>query len=79
MLEKDIREITNIPEKEMIFQKEEEERFDKETKCWICNGEFNYGNKKVNGEFNYDDKKVNGEFNYDDKKVNGEFNYDKKG
>ena len=41
MLEKDIREITNIPEKEMIFQKEEEERFDKETKCWICNGEFN--------------------------------------
>ena len=41
MLEKDIREITNILEKKMIFGKEEKERFDKETKCWICNGEFN--------------------------------------
>ena len=40
MLEKDIIEITSIPEKKMIFGKEEKERFDKETKCWICNGEF---------------------------------------
>ena len=24
----------------MIFGKEEKERFDKETKCWICNEEF---------------------------------------
>ena len=40
MLEEDIREITSIPEKKMIFGKEEKERFDKETKCWICNGEF---------------------------------------
>ena len=24
----------------MIFGKEEKERFDKETECWICNGEF---------------------------------------
>ena len=40
MLEEDIREITSIPEKEMIFGKEEKERFDEETKCWICNNEF---------------------------------------
>ena len=24
----------------MIFGKKEKERFDKETKCWICNGKF---------------------------------------
>ena len=49
MLEKDIREITNIPEKKMIFGKEEKERFDKETKCWICEEEFEDDdkNKKV--------------------------------
>ena len=41
MLEEDIRKITSILEKKMIFGKEEKERFDKETKCWICNGEFN--------------------------------------
>ena len=40
MLEEDIREITSIPEKKIIFGKEEKERFDKKTKCWICNGEF---------------------------------------
>ena len=40
MLEEDIREITSIPEKKMVYGKEEKERFDKETKCWICNGEF---------------------------------------
>ena len=40
MLEEDIKEITSIPEKQMIFGKKEKERFDKETKCWICNGEF---------------------------------------
>ena len=37
MLEEDIRE---IPEKKMIFVKEEKERFDKETKCWICKEKF---------------------------------------
>ena len=31
MLEGDIREITSIPEKKMIFGKEEAERFNKET------------------------------------------------
>ena len=46
MLERDIREITSIPEKKMIFGKEEKERFDKETKCWICNGEFD-GDVKI--------------------------------
>ena len=40
MLEKDIREITNIPDKKMIYGKEEKERFDKETKCWICKEDF---------------------------------------
>ena len=40
MLEEDIKIIANIPEKKMIFEKEEKERFHKETKCWICNGKF---------------------------------------
>ena len=40
MLEEDIREITNIPKKKMLFGKEEKERFDKVTKCWICNKEL---------------------------------------
>ena len=40
MLEEDVREITNVSKREMIFGEEEKERFDKETKCWICNKEF---------------------------------------
>ena len=40
-LEKDIKIIANIPKKNMIFRKEEEERFNKETKWWICKGDFN--------------------------------------
>ena len=40
MLEEDIKIISNIPEKKIIFGKEEAERFKKETKCWICNGKF---------------------------------------
>ena len=43
MLEEDIKIITNIPEKKIIFG--EKERFDKETKCWICNIEFDDGVK----------------------------------
>ena len=35
MLEGDIREIISIPDKKMIFGKEEAERFNKGTKCWI--------------------------------------------
>ena len=40
MLEEDIKIITNIPKKMIFGKKEKERRFDKETKCWICNGEF---------------------------------------
>ena len=40
ILEEDFREITSIPNKKMIFGKEEKERFDKETKCWICKEKF---------------------------------------
>ena len=49
MVEEDIREITSIPEKEMIFEEKEKEQFDKETKCWICKEEFEDDdkNKKV--------------------------------
>ena len=50
MLEEDIKIIANIPEKKMIFKDEERERFEKETKCWICKGEFKEDddkNKKV--------------------------------
>ena len=44
-LEEDIKIIANIPEVDMIFGKEETERFNEETKCWICKGELN--NDKV--------------------------------
>ena len=37
MLEKDIKEITSIPEKEMIFNVQEQKQYEKETECWICN------------------------------------------
>ena len=47
MLEKDIIEIANNPAKKMIFGKKEKEQFNKETKCWICNGEFKEDDKKV--------------------------------
>ena len=40
MLKEDIKIITNIPEKKMIFGKEKEQ-YEKETKCWICKEEFN--------------------------------------
>ena len=44
-LEEDIKIIANIPEVNMIFGKEEAERFNEEAKCWICKGELN--NDKV--------------------------------
>ena len=47
MLEEDIKIITNIPKKKMIFGKEEKEQFDKQTKCWMCNEEFNDKDVKV--------------------------------
>ena len=38
-LEEDIKMIANIPKKKIIFGKKEE-RYNEETKCWICKGEF---------------------------------------
>ena len=32
----DVKEIANIPKVNMVFNKEEAERFNKATKCWIC-------------------------------------------
>ena len=46
-LENDVKEIANIPEVDMIFGKEEATRYKKETKCWICKGEFKEDDKKV--------------------------------
>ena len=40
-LENDVKEIANIPEKKMIFKKQEQQQYEKETKCWICKGELN--------------------------------------
>ena len=39
-LEKDVREITNIPKKKMVFSKEEANQFNRATECWICKDEF---------------------------------------
>ena len=43
-LEEDIKIIANIPVVDMIFEKEGAERFNKESKCWICEKEFNDDN-----------------------------------
>ena len=40
-LENDVKEIANIPEKKMIFKIQEQQQYEKETKCWICKGELN--------------------------------------
>ena len=40
MLEEDIKIIANIPKKKIIFNIQEQNQYEKETKCWICNGEF---------------------------------------
>ena len=39
-LEEDIKIIANIPAKKMIFGEKEKARFNEETECWICKGEF---------------------------------------
>ena len=39
-LEKDVKEIAYIPEKTMIFKIQEQQQYEKETKCWICKEEF---------------------------------------
>ena len=46
-LEKDVKIITSILGKKMIFGEKEREQFDTENKCWICNGEFNNDDVKV--------------------------------
>ena len=50
-LEKDVIGIANIPAKKMIFEKEEADRFNEETKCWICKGEL--GEDKVRDHCHY--------------------------
>ena len=50
-LEEDIKMIANIPKKNIIFGKKEEERYNKETRCWICKGELN--NDKVRDHCHY--------------------------
>ena len=44
-LENDVKKIANNPEKKMIIKKQEQQQYEKETKCWICKGELN--NDKV--------------------------------
>ena len=39
-LEEDIKMIANIPKEKIIFGKKEKERYNEETRCWICKGEF---------------------------------------
>ena len=40
LIEEDVKEITNIPDVEMIFGPDELNQFNNTTKCWICKGEF---------------------------------------
>ena len=50
LLEEDIKMIANIPPKKMIIKDKEREQYKKETRCWICKGEFDNddkNNKKV--------------------------------
>ena len=50
-LENDVKEIANIPEKKMIFKIQEQQQYEKETKCWICKGELN--NDKVRDHYHF--------------------------
>ena len=45
-LEEDIKMIANIPKKKVIFGEKEKERYNEETRCWICKGEFDNKNKE---------------------------------
>ena len=53
-LEKDVKEIANIPAKKIIFKEEETDRFNKATNCWICKGEL--GEDKVRDHCHYTGK-----------------------
>ena len=47
MIEEDITRIQNIPPKPLIMQQNDWEDFNKATKCWICQEEFEKDEKKV--------------------------------
>ena len=58
-LEEDIKMIANIPKKEIIFGEKEKERYNEETRCWICKGEFDDKDKnkeKVKDHCHYTDR-----------------------
>ena len=40
MLEEDLKIIADIPQKNMIFNIQEQKQYEKELVCWICNGKF---------------------------------------
>ena len=52
-LEEDIQTIANIKKKEIIFGEKEKERYNEETRCWICKGEFDENEEKVKDHCHY--------------------------
>ena len=52
-LEEDIKMIANIEKKEIIFGEKEKERYNEETRCWICRGEFGENEEKVKDHCHY--------------------------
>ena len=52
-LEEDIKMIANIKKKEIIFVEKEKERYNEETRCWICKGEFGENEEKVKDHCHY--------------------------
>ena len=53
-IEKDVKEIVNIPVSKMIFSPGELNQFNNATKCWICKGEFDDTvDKKVKDHCHY--------------------------
>ena len=52
-LEEDIKMIANIRKKEIIFGEREKERYNEETRCWICKGEFGENEEKVKDHCHY--------------------------
>ena len=45
--------IANIKKKEIIFGEREKERYNEETRCWICKGEFGENEEKVKDHCHY--------------------------
>ena len=52
-LEEDIKMIANIPKENIIFGEKEKERYNEETRCWICKGEFGENKEKVKDHCHY--------------------------